>query len=164
MGYDVIGDIHGQADKLEALLRKLGYLHRASGWVPPHDRQAVFLGDLIDRGPDQVKVVNAVRSMIDAGHARSVMGNHEFNAIGYATPRRDAPGEFLRLTVSAFSEGKAEAADRLLAFVDRCLRYGDEDVANAVSVSFVENYGALPGECEGLLARWPPALRAELHR
>lgn len=96
MGYDVIGDIHGQADKLEALLRKLGYVHRASGWVPPHDRQAVFLGDLIDRGPDQVKVLNAVRSMIDAGHARSVMGNHEFNAIGYATPRRDAPGEFLR--------------------------------------------------------------------
>ena len=103
MGYDVIGDIHGQADKLEALLRKLGYLHRASGWVPPHDRQAVFLGDLIDRGPDQVKVVNAVRSMIDAGHARSVMGNHEFNAIGYATPRRDAPGERLQLRVIGLS-------------------------------------------------------------
>lgn len=96
MGYDVIGDIHGQADKLEALLRRLGYVHRASGWAPPHDRQAVFLGDLIDRGPDQVTVVNTVRSMIDAGHARSVMGNHEFNAIGFATPRRDAPGEFLR--------------------------------------------------------------------
>lgn len=96
MGYDVIGDIHGQAGKLEALLRKLGYIHRASGWVPPRDRQAVFLGDLIDRGPQQVKVVNTVRSMIDAGHARSVMGNHEFNAIGYATPRGNVPGEFLR--------------------------------------------------------------------
>ncbi len=96
MGYDVIGDIHGQADKLEALFRKLGYVQRTSGWVPPQDRQAVFLGDLIDRGPEQVKVVNIVRSMIDAGHARSVMGNHEFNAIGYATPRRDLPGEFLR--------------------------------------------------------------------
>lgn len=96
MGYDVIGDIHGQADKLEALLRKLGYVQKASGWMPPQDRQAVFVGDLIDRGPEQVKVVNAVRSMIDAGHARSVMGNHEFNAIGYATPRRDASGEFLR--------------------------------------------------------------------
>ena len=96
MGYDVIGDIHGQAGKLEALLRKLGYVPRACGWVPPHGRQAVFLGDLIDRGPEQVKVVNVVRSMIDAGHARCVMGNHEFNAIGYATPRRDASGEFLR--------------------------------------------------------------------
>ena len=41
-------------------------------------------------------MVNVVRSMIDAGHARSVMGNHEFNAIGYATSHRDAPGECLR--------------------------------------------------------------------
>ena len=96
MGYDVIGDIHGHAAKLEALLRKLGYVERRGRWVPPQDRQAIFLGDLIDRGPEQVKVVNIVRSMIDAGHARSVMGNHEFNAIGYATQRPHVPGEFLR--------------------------------------------------------------------
>ena len=96
MGYDVIGDIHGQAGKLEALLRKLGYVQRASGWVPPQGRQAIFLGDLIDRGPEQVKVVNHVRCMIDADHARSVMGNHEFNAIGFATPCPATPGQFLR--------------------------------------------------------------------
>lgn len=96
MGYDVIGDIHGQAGKLRALLRTLGYLEKASGWVPPSGRQAVFIGDLIDRGPEQVEVVDTVRAMIDAGNARCVLGNHEFNTIGYATPRRDAPGEFLR--------------------------------------------------------------------
>lgn len=96
MGYDVIGDIHGQAGKLEALLRRLGYARTAACWVPPSGRQAVFLGDLIDRGPEQVKVVDTVRAMIDAGHARAVMGNHEFNAIGYATPRVGSPGEFLR--------------------------------------------------------------------
>lgn len=96
MGYDVIGDIHGQSGKLEALLRRLGYVERAEGWVPPQGRQAIFLGDLIDRGPGQVKTVNIVRSMVDAGHARSVMGNHEFNAIGYVTPNPKAPGQFLR--------------------------------------------------------------------
>jgi hypothetical protein len=96
MGYDFIGDIHGQAGKLEALLRKLGYVQQAGDWIPPQGRQAVFLGDLIDRGPEQVKVVNIVRSMIDAGHALSVMGNHEFNAIGYMTRRVDDPAEFLR--------------------------------------------------------------------
>lgn len=96
MGYDVIGDIHGHAAKLEALLRKLGYVERRGRWAPPQGRQAIFLGDLIDRGPEQVKVVNIVRSMIDAGHARSVMGNHEFNAIGYATERPGVPEEFLR--------------------------------------------------------------------
>lgn len=96
MGYDVIGDIHGQADKMKALLRDLGYVPRGGGWVPPSGRQAVFIGDLIDRGPQQVEVLQTVRAMIDAGHARAVMGNHEFNAIGYATPRHDAPQEYLR--------------------------------------------------------------------
>ena len=96
MGYDIIGDIHGQSGKLEALLRSMGYVARASGWVPPQGRQAIFLGDLIDRGPEQLKVVRAVRSMIDQGHARSVMGNHELNAIGFATLRRDDPSKFLR--------------------------------------------------------------------
>lgn len=94
--YDVIGDVHGHAAKLDALLRELGYVERAAGWVPPQGRQAIFVGDLIDRGPEQIGVLWAVRSMVDAGHARCVLGNHELNAIGYATPRRDAPGEFLR--------------------------------------------------------------------
>ena len=96
MGYDVIGDIHGQAAKLDALLKKLGYVQKASGWVPPVGRQAIFLGDLIDRGPEQIKAVTSVRRMIDAGHARSVMGNHELNAIGFATVNPQVPGEFLR--------------------------------------------------------------------
>lgn len=96
MSYDVIGDIHGQAGKLVALLRKLGYVQTAQCWRPPAGRQAIFIGDLIDRGPEQVEVLRIVRSMVDAGNAQVIMGNHEFNAIGYATPRRDRPGEFLR--------------------------------------------------------------------
>jgi hypothetical protein len=56
----------------------------------------VFLGDFIDRGPEQVAVTRIVRAMIDGGHARAVMGNHEFNAIGYVTPRDGTPGQFLR--------------------------------------------------------------------
>jgi hypothetical protein len=101
MNYDVIGDIHGQAGKLEALLARLGYLELAEGWVAPAGHQAIFLGDLIDRGPEQVKVVNIVRSMVERGQARSVMGNHELNAIAYVRERLDAdgntiPGKYLR--------------------------------------------------------------------
>lgn len=96
MEYDVIGDVHGQAGKLDALLKKLGYVQKGSLWVPPLDRQCVFLGDLIDRGPEQVRVVDTVRRMIDAGFARSIMGNHEFNAIGYVLPRLNGSGDFLR--------------------------------------------------------------------
>jgi len=68
------------------------------------------------------------------------------------------------LTVSTFHEGQRDVTDRLLAFVDRCLREGADDVANAVCVSFVEDFGAYPGETDALLSRWPSALRQELGR
>lgn len=55
----------------------------------PDGRQAIFLGDLIDRGPLQEEVLYTVRDMIEAGTARCIMGNHEWNAIGYATPIGD---------------------------------------------------------------------------
>lgn len=105
MGYDVIGDIHGQAGKLKALLRKLGYVPVGATWRPPPGRQALFVGDLIDRGPEQVEVLKIVRFMVDAGHARVIMGNHEFNAIGFATLHRSKPGEHLR-TRSAKNQGQ----------------------------------------------------------
>ena len=60
-GYDVIGDIHGQADKLEALLRTLGYHHTNGVWRHA-DRMALFCGDLIDRGPESVRTVNILKA------------------------------------------------------------------------------------------------------
>jgi hypothetical protein len=86
-GYDIVGDVHGHADKLEGLLRKMGYVPHGRGYRPPVGRQLIFLGDLIDRGPQQLRVLEIARSMMDEGDARAVMGNHEFNAIGYVTRR-----------------------------------------------------------------------------
>ena len=95
--YDVIGDIHGQFAKLTALMKALGYSSQGPSFVAPVGRQAIFVGDLIDRGPEQLKVLTAVRAMVDAGDARVVMGNHEFNAIGYVTrDEHKDTGEFLR--------------------------------------------------------------------
>jgi hypothetical protein len=94
--YDVIGDIHGHASKLEPLLRQIGYTASGQGYKAPQGRQAVFLGDLIDRGPEQVRVLEIARSMVDSGDARCIMGNHEFNAIGYLTEDPGNPGEYLR--------------------------------------------------------------------
>jgi hypothetical protein len=88
MKYDLIGDIHGQAFELEALLEKLGYRH--SGDCYRHEsRMAIFLGDFIDRGLHQKRVLTLVRSMIEGGAAKAVMGNHEYNAIAYFTPNAD---------------------------------------------------------------------------
>lgn len=96
MNFDVIGDVHGQDGKLEGLLAKMGYVPNGNGYRPPTGHQAIFLGDLIDRGPGQVRVLEIVRTMVDSGNAMCVMGNHEFNAIAYVVEDPWNPGEFMR--------------------------------------------------------------------
>jgi Calcineurin-like phosphoesterase len=93
--FDVIGDVHGQFDKLVALLTHIGYRETGGAFRHP-SRTVIFVGDLIDRGPKQLATVDLVRGMVEVGSARCVMGNHEFNAIAWATPDPDHPGKFLR--------------------------------------------------------------------
>lgn len=95
MAYDIIGDIHGHADRLETLLKQLGYTHRSGAWRHP-SRTAIFVGDFVDRGPGQLRTLELVRGMMDAGSARATMGNHEFNAIAWATPDPVNEGHHLR--------------------------------------------------------------------
>ena len=95
MAYDIIGDIHGQAEKLESLLRALGYHLRCGSWYHP-ERKAIFVGDFIDRGPEQLRTVGVVRQMVENESALAVMGNHELNAIAWHTPHPDGKGDYLR--------------------------------------------------------------------
>jgi len=80
MKLDIIGDIHGHADKLEALLQKLGYEMQDGVFAHPV-RKVLFLGDYIDRGPRIRAVLDMVRSMVETGSAIALMGNHEYNAL-----------------------------------------------------------------------------------
>jgi hypothetical protein len=93
--FDVLGDIHGQFDKVTGLLAKLGYRETDGVWAH-ESRTAIFVGDLIDRGPKQLATVELVRGMVRAGSAQCVLGNHEFNAIAWVTPDPEHPGKFLR--------------------------------------------------------------------
>ncbi len=86
-GYDVIGDVHGHADKLVTLLAKMGYEDRDGSYRHP-TRQAIFVGDLVDRGPKQLETVSIARSMVASGSALIVAGNHEFNAIAWRLGHR----------------------------------------------------------------------------
>lgn len=97
-GYDIIGDIHGSGVKLNGLLDLLGWAAGADGRRrhPQPDRQVIFVGDLVDRGEDHKGVLTTVRSMVDDGTALIVMGNHEFNAVSFATVDPDDPGSHLR--------------------------------------------------------------------
>lgn len=87
--YDIIGDVHGCADKLTTLLKTLGYAHSDGAYRHPQQRQVVFVGDLIDRGPSQLESVAIPRAMVEHGTAQMVIGNHEFNAVAFATRTAD---------------------------------------------------------------------------
>ena len=114
MKYDIIGDIHGCSQTLEKLLLNLGYHCDSEGIYKHPDRTVIFLGDFIDRGPFQREVISIVRPMIESGSAKSVMGNHEYNAVAYATPDEKRGGflrahsEKNRLQHSAFLDAYAE--------------------------------------------------------
>ena len=91
LGYDIIGDVHGCYDALVELLERLGY-QKQSGVYRHARRQAVFLGDLVDRGPKIRETLHLVYSMVERGSAQIVLGNHEINVIGYHTRARPESG------------------------------------------------------------------------
>jgi protein phosphatase len=88
--FDIIGDVHGCFDELMELLVQLGYsVEKNSGEnsspaytvKPPENRKAVFLGDLVDRGPKIPEVLRLVMSMVQAGAALCVPGNHDIKLL-----------------------------------------------------------------------------------
>lgn len=84
--YDIIPDIHGQLEKLTGALTALGYSNTRGAWRHPDpNRRCIFLGDYIDRGPENAAVIRIVRDMVEAGTAFAIMGNHELNAIHFHT-------------------------------------------------------------------------------
>lgn len=109
-GYDLIGDVHGCAHTLERLLQLLGY-QKIGGVYRHRDRQAIFLGDIVDRGPRIREALHLVRDMVEKGSAQLVIGNHEFNAITYST-LVSATGEYLRPHTPANVRQAAETLEQ----------------------------------------------------
>ncbi|MEV7380573.1 polynucleotide kinase-phosphatase [Streptomyces lydicus] len=103
--FDIIGDIHGCRSELETLLGRLGYglvrdaLGRSVDAVHPEGRTAVFVGDLVDRGPDSPGVLRLVMGMVGAGHALCVPGNHENKLGRYLKGRKVQPTHGLAETI-----------------------------------------------------------------
>jgi len=95
--FDVIGDVHACFEELKELLEKLGYtIERVPendsnfGFqiLPPENRKAVFVGDLVDRGPDSPSVLRLVMSMVQAGTAYCVPGNHDSKLQDYLNGKK----------------------------------------------------------------------------
>ncbi|MFJ2716803.1 polynucleotide kinase-phosphatase [Streptomyces sp. NPDC087437] len=112
--FDIIGDIHGCSAELEALLAKLGYADGAH----PEGRTAVFVGDLVDRGPDSPGVLRRVMSMVEAGDALCVPGNHENKYGRHLKGRKVQPTHGLAETIAQMEGESEEFKARVREFID----------------------------------------------
>ncbi len=120
--FDLIGDIHGCHLELIELLGALGYDVRESGGryqvTPPEGRRALFLGDLVDRGPGSHIVLRLVMDMVDSGVAICVPGNHEAKLSKYLAGRKVKLSHGLDKTVEQL-EGETPAfRERVAKFID----------------------------------------------
>ncbi|WP_430472511.1 metallophosphoesterase [Zestomonas insulae] len=125
--YDLIGDVHGCARTLQRLLDQLGYRQQGGVWRHPQ-RMALFLGDIVDRGPRVREALHLVHGMVEAGQAQCIMGNHEFYALGWSTPAAPGSGKhfvrehtprharLIRQTLEQFEDYPADWRDFLQWF------------------------------------------------
>ncbi|MDH6218771.1 polynucleotide kinase-phosphatase [Streptomyces pseudovenezuelae] len=112
--FDIIGDIHGCAAELESLLGKLGYVDGTH----PDGRTAVFVGDLVDRGPDSPGVLRRVMSMVGSGDALCVPGNHENKYGRHLKGRKVQHTHGLAETVEQMAGESDEFVAQVREFID----------------------------------------------
>ncbi|MEV3906885.1 polynucleotide kinase-phosphatase [Streptomyces canus] len=112
--FDIVGDIHGCASELESLLGKLGYVDG----VHPDGRTAVFVGDLVDRGPDSPGVLRRVMSMVKSGNALCVPGNHENKYGRYLKGRKVQHTHGLAETIEQMEAVSDEFRSEVREFID----------------------------------------------
>ena len=148
----IIGDVHGHLDALERLLAHLGV-----GGEVPAGTELVFLGDLIDRGPESAQVVDRVMALCRQGRARCILGNHEFNFVQFNTETAPGSGVYRR---KRSDKNLTEVAETWSSY----RAYGKK--ANEVRVQHVEWMKTLPValSLDGIQmvhACWSPELLAE---
>ncbi|GMU43635.1 MAG: polynucleotide kinase-phosphatase [Xanthomonadales bacterium PRO6] len=120
--FDIIGDVHGCREELVALLQKLGYAvagtREAPLVQPPPGRRAIFVGDLVDRGPDSPGVLRLCMRMVADGHALCVPGNHDVKLMRKLNGRKVTVSHGLAETLQQMESEPAGFAAEVARFVD----------------------------------------------
>jgi len=120
--FDIIGDVHGCADELETLLGDLGYAVAWSGKdvtvTPPDGRRAIFVGDLVDRGPRSPDVLRIARHMVEAGTGLAVVGNHDDKLKRYLSGKNVKTSHGLAETIEQFAAEPPEFATSMRDWLD----------------------------------------------
>ena len=129
--FDLIGDVHGCSDELQALLAKLGYDvtwgesdgMRTCEVSAPVGRRAVFLGDLVDRGPNSPDVLRIVMAMVGNGTALAVPGNHDVKFERWLNGRNVQLTHGLGATVEQMGREPPAFRDEVKAFLKQLVSH-----------------------------------------
>ncbi|AYL97753.1 polynucleotide kinase-phosphatase [Mucilaginibacter celer] len=120
---DIIGDVHGCYDELAQLLTKLGYQNNATTWAHPEGRKAVFVGDLVDRGPKTPEVLKLVMDMTASGNAYCVPGNHDIKLVRWLNGKNVQVKHGLQETIDQLSLETPEFRDEVKRFLDNLVSH-----------------------------------------
>jgi protein phosphatase len=132
--FDIIGDVHGCFDELVELLEKLGYQVNRDMFLAKSSegRKAIFLGDLVDRGPDTVKVLKLVMNMTEQGQALCVPGNHDLKLQRYLSGKHVRETKILRQTVTDLQNESEEFRKKVTIFLGSLISHYLLDHGNLV--------------------------------
>ena len=132
--FDIIGDVHGCYRELVGLLGRLGYEVPPDGRDirPPEGRKAIFLGDLVDRGPDTSAVVRLVMGMVRSGSALCVPGNHDVRLVRKLRGKNVPLTHGLAQTIAQLDEEPPEFVEEITAFLDKLVSHYVLDGGNLV--------------------------------
>jgi protein phosphatase len=125
--FDILGDVHGCFDELQELLSTLGYSVEKNGYGyrvgTPEDRTAIFLGDLVDRGPKIPEVLKLVMGMVEAGTALCVPGNHDMKLLQKLRGKDVKMAHGLADSVAQLEAEPPEFKSKVAEFIDRLISH-----------------------------------------
>jgi len=138
--FDIIGDVHGCFDELRELLIQLGYGVEGGEDAPaarhPAGRKAVFLGDLVDRGPKTPAVLRLVMGMVAAGEAFCIPGNHEAKLKKWLDGRQVQVGHGLAESIAQLEREPEAFRSEVRTWIDELVSHYVLDGGHLVFLSF----------------------------
>ena len=119
--FDIVGDVHGCAEELRVLLERLGYVVAGEGdsvaVAAPHGRKLVFVGDLVDRGPDTPEALRIVMAAEAAGVGLCVQGNHDRKLSRWLDGRKVQVNHGLQKSIDQLSLQTPDFRSRVKGFL-----------------------------------------------